>query len=131
MPEYLTLDEAFLKCKREGKFIAIEEIDIEKIKSSVSISKWDIEAANILKNNISKDSNLWSSVYKLYYDGLHELAEVLLRFDKIKSSNHQCMFASLCHDHPELDFDWDFYEKIRTKRNGALSRVAIIRSKCF
>ena len=57
-------------------------------------------------------------MYKLYYDVLHELAESLLRFDRIKIDNHQCLFAYLCEKHPELEFNWDFFEKIRTKRNG-------------
>jgi len=26
MPEYLTQNEAFVKCKKEGRFIALEEI---------------------------------------------------------------------------------------------------------
>lgn len=60
----------------------------------------------------------WNSVYKLHYDALHGLVEGFLRFDKVKSENHQCLFAYLCKKHPELELDWDFFEKIRTKRNG-------------
>ena len=54
----------------------------------------------------------------LYYDALHELAESFLRFEKVKIDNHQCLFAYLCEKHPHLEFNWDFFEKVRTKRNG-------------
>src|SRR3989339_1871021 len=118
MPEYMTQKEAFIKCKKEGKFIIIEEVDIGKIKSTLAIAEGDIEAANSLKKNLQKESNQWNSVYKLYYDALHELAESFLRFEKVKIDSHQCLFAYLCERHPELEFSWDFFEKVRTKRNG-------------
>jgi hypothetical protein len=118
MPEYLTQNEAFLKCRKLGKFISIEEIDIEKIKSTLAIAEGDIEAGCALKKNSIKGTNHWNSIYKLYYDALHELVEAYLRFDKIKSDSHQCLFSYLCEKHPELEFNWDFFEKVRTKRNG-------------
>lgn len=118
MPRYITRKEAFLKCKKEGKFIVIEDADLEKIKSTLNIAEGDIEAGKSLKNNLAKDSNQWNSVYKLFYDALHELAGAFLRFEKIKSDNHQCLFSYLCERYPKLDFSWDFFEKVRTKRNG-------------
>ena len=118
MPEYLTQKEAFLKCKREGKFIFTEQVDEEKIKATLAIAEGDVESANILKKNLVQKSNQWNSVYKLYYDALHELVESFLRFEKVKIDNHQCLFAYLCENHHELDFSWDFFEKVRTKRNG-------------
>ncbi len=118
MPKYLTKKEAFLKCKKEGRFIIVEEIDIEKIKCTLKIAEGDVESANSIKKNLLEKSNQWNSVYKLYYDALHELAESFLSFEKIKIDNHQCLFVYLCEKHPELEFDWDFFEKVRTKRNG-------------
>ena len=118
MPKYLTQKEAFAKCRKEGKIIVIEEIDKEKIKSTLTISDADVESANSIKKSIPKQSNQWNSVYKLYYDALHELTESFLRFENIKIDNHQCLFAYLCEKHPELEFNWDFFEKVRTKRNG-------------
>tara|TARA_Y100000310_G_scaffold260603_1_gene269603 strand:- start:7854 stop:8321 length:468 start_codon:yes stop_codon:yes gene_type:complete len=118
MPKYLTQNEAFTKCKKEGNFRVMEEPDTEKIKSTLNIADADIESANFLKKNLPKQSNQWNSVYKLYYDALHELAESFLRFGKIKIDTHQCLFAYLCEKHPELEFSWDFFEKVRTKRNG-------------
>src|SRR3989338_11540290 len=107
-----------MKCKKEGKFIVTEEIDKEKIKAILGIAESDIESANSIKKNIPKLSNQWNSVYKLYYDAIHELTESFLRFEKVKIDNHQCLFAYLCEKHQELDFNWDFFEKIRTGRNG-------------
>ena len=118
MPKYLTQEEAFLKCTKEGKFIITEEVNLERIKSAFKISVGDTGSADYLRKNILKESNHWNSVYKLYYDALHELAGSFLRFERIKIDNHQCLFAYLCEKHPELDFSWDFFEKIRTKRNG-------------
>lgn len=118
MPKYLTQKEAYGKCRTEGRFIIIENADEAKIKATLAIAEGDVESANILKKNLPKNSNQWNSVYKLYYDALHELAESFLQFDKVKIDNHQCLFAYLCQTHPQLDFDWDFFEKARTKRNG-------------
>lgn len=106
------------KCEKEGKFIPIDDFDIEQIKSMLEIAKSDFDSAEALKNSLSKESKQWSSVYKLFYDAIHEFVEAFIRFDKIKSDNHQCLFAYLCEKHAELDLDWDFFEKIRTKRNG-------------
>lgn len=118
MPKYLSQKEAFKKCEIEGKFIPQESIDISKIKAMLEIAESDFKSAKELKKILSKESKQWSSIYKLYYDSLHELAEAFLYFDKIKSDNHQCLFAYLCEKHPELELNWDFFEKIRTKRNG-------------
>jgi len=84
MPKYLTLNEAFQKCKKQGKFINIAETCTESIRSTAKIAEGDIEAAKIL---VANKGNL-NSIYKLYYDALHELVEAFLRFDRIKSDNH-------------------------------------------
>lgn len=118
MAKYITQKEAYLKCKKEGKFIIIEEINPAKIKSTLNIAKADVDSADLIKRSLSKQSPQWNSVYKLYYDALHELVESFLRFENIKSSNHSCLFAYFCEKHKELNFDWDFFEKVRTKRNG-------------
>jgi len=118
MPRYLTKKEAFMKCKKEGKFIFIENTNEEKIRTTLKISDGDIESAKTIMKNLPKKSNQWNGVYKLYYDALHELVDSFLNFDKVKIDNHQCLFVYLCEKHPELEFSWDFFEKIRTKRNG-------------
>lgn len=107
-----------MKCKKEGKFIFIENTNEEKIRTTLKISDGDIESAKTIMKNLPKKSNQWNGVYKLYYDALHELVDSFLNFDKVKIDNHQCLFVYLCEKHPELEFSWDFFEKIRTKRNG-------------
>ena len=62
MPKYITQKEAFTKCKKEGKFIVMEEIDKEKIKSTLNIAEADTESANSLKKYLPKQSNQWNSV---------------------------------------------------------------------
>ncbi len=57
------------------------------------------------------------NVYTLHYDSIHLYAEALLIFGKISSANHQCLFAALCNI-KDLELNWDFFEKIRTMRNG-------------
>ena len=113
MPQFKTKEQAYKDCKADGFFIQTEIVDIEKIKSTLKIAEEDLEAA---KDGIK--NKRWNPAYKLHYDVLHELVESLLLFDKIKSINHQCLFAHLCMKHPELELSWDFFEKVRTKRNG-------------
>jgi hypothetical protein len=118
MPKYLTKEQACEKCEVEGMFYPLKDVEIDKIKSTLIIAQGDFESGKNLKKNLPKESSQWNSVLKLYYDSLHELADVFLRFERVKSDNHQCLFAYLCEHHPELELDWDFLEKIRTKRNG-------------
>jgi uncharacterized protein (UPF0332 family) len=113
MPRFKTKEEAYNDCKAEGFFRETERVDIEKIKSTLKIADEDFESARITAEN-----KKYNSAYKLYYDVLHELVESFLLFDKIKSLNHQCLFSHLCIKHPELELSWEFFEKIRTKRNG-------------
>ena len=78
----------------------------------------DMQTATDIAKTLQKDSIKWNSVYKLAYDSIHEMTQALLLFDKIKIDNHQCLYSYLCEKHPELEFNWEFFEKIRTKRNG-------------
>ncbi|MBI2666184.1 hypothetical protein HYX13_01080 [Candidatus Woesearchaeota archaeon] len=118
MAEYLTEKEAFLKCKKEGKLFPTEGVDTERIIATLAIAEGDVETVKHLKKTLPQESIQWSSVFKLGYDALHGLTEAFLQFEQVKSENHQCLFAYLCEKHPELDFSWDFLEKVRTKRNG-------------
>lgn len=118
MPEYLTQEEAYDSCKRDGRFSFVEEVDTIKIRSTLLIAEGDITSAKSLQKNLPKESNQWNSIYKLYYDAIHELVESFLRFEKVKIDNHRCLYAYLCHKHPELELSWEFFEKVRTKRNG-------------
>lgn len=77
-----------------------------------------INTANFVASSIGKEDPKWMSVYTGYYEALHILVEAFLQFENVKIANHQCLFAYLCKNHPELEFDWDFFEDVRFNRNG-------------
>jgi len=101
----------FQDCKKKGLLFNTQDIDILKIKSILKNAETDFRTANFLLEN-KKESV--SSIYKLYYDALHEITTAFILFDKIKSYNHQCLFAFLCN---KYRFDLNIFEKIRIKRN--------------
>ena len=114
MPKSLTLKEAYNQCSSEGKYLPQKDLDTAKIETMLKIIEEDLATIQELKNK----SDRWNTLYKLNYDVLHTLVEALLVFDKVKSLNHQCLFAYLCTKHSELELSFDFFEKVRTKRNG-------------
>jgi len=105
-------------CERDGFFNPQESADRFKIESMVNNAVADLEQARKIIPLTQKNSGGWSTIYKLHYDVLRELADACIRFDCVKSANHWCLFAFLCEKHPELEFSWEFLEKVRTKRNG-------------
>ena len=113
MPEFKTKKEVYERCVAEGYIIPRDKITLQKIKDSLQISEEDLASA---KDSINKKR--WNSGYKAYYDVLRELIEAYISFDGVKPKNHQCLFAFVCVKHPELELNLEFFEKIRTKRNG-------------
>ena len=113
MQPFNTKEEAYDWCLTEGNIIPLKEINTDRIHSNLKIAEECLESA---KDNLTKKR--WNSAYKDHYDVLHLLVESLLYFDQSKSLNHQCLFTYLCVKHPELELDWGFFEKVRTKRNG-------------
>lgn len=55
-------------------------------------------------NELKPKKGRFNILYKLSYDALHMLAEVLLIFNRVKSSNHKCLFAYLCYNYK--GYDW-------------------------
>lgn len=113
MPEFRSKEEVFEKCNAEGNLIPLDRINLHKVIHTLQIAEEDLETA---RESIKKKR--LNSGYKSFYDVLRELAEAYVLFDKLRSRNHQCLFAYLCVKHPELELDWNFFEKVRTKRNG-------------
>lgn len=113
MRPFETVEEAYDVCVSEGNIIPTAEIDEERITASLHIAEEDLQSA---QDAVGKKR--WNSAYKTYYDVLHLLAEAFLKFENIKLKTHLCLFACLCVKHPELELSWDFFEKVRTKRNG-------------
>ena len=121
-----SLSKMYDVCSAEGSFIPIQKDDLKKIKTMLSIAIVDYESVKVWKNGADKKGNQWNAIYKLYYDILHQLIEAYVRLDKVKARVHECLFAYICFKHPELELSWDFFEKIRTKRNGSLYYGSLI-----
>ncbi|MDP3639702.1 MAG: hypothetical protein Q8R53_00680 [Nanoarchaeota archaeon] len=113
MRQFKTEKEAGDWCVREGNILTDQDGVRERIFANLTIAKEDFQSAKD-----AAEKKRWNSAYKMHYDVLHQLAEAYLLVDKIKSRNHHCLFAYLCAQYPELEFDWNFLEKVRTKRNG-------------
>ncbi len=107
-------------CSEEGSFLPLAKIDKDQISAMVSLALVDFETVKQWEKQASKNSGQWNAIYKIAYDVLHSLAEAFLRFDRMKAKTHECVFAYLCEKHPEFEFDWGFFEKIRTKRNRSV-----------
>ena len=110
----------FAACTEEGSFIPIAKTDYDLIRDMLHVALVDYESAKQWQKQAPKESGQWNAIYKLTYDVFHALAEAFLLFDKIKARTHECLFAYLVAKHPELEFDWNFLEKIRTRRNRSI-----------
>lgn len=115
-----TLEGIYSSCQDEGSLVPKYSINKEQIRTTLNVALTDLETAKGWVKKAPKESGQWNALYKLHYDILHGLAESFLLFDKIKARTHECLFAYLCEKHHELELNWDFFEKIRTKRNGSL-----------
>jgi hypothetical protein len=110
-----TLAETYDSCIAEGYLQDRDQVEIGKVNTNLVLSESFLKGASAVPE---KDTE--SPKYILYYDALHLLVEALLVFDKVKSNNHQCLFAYICVKYPELELDWNFLERIRVRRNGIL-----------
>lgn len=79
-------------------FLPQGNVDIEHVKTTLQIVEEDLKTISELRNKPDR----FNTLYKLSYDVLHALTEALLIFDRVKSANHQCLFANLCTKYPEL-----------------------------
>lgn len=112
-----TLEETYQTCVADGYINEIREVNYDKIKSLMQNAETSLRTAKIVIKAISEKDKEWMSVFLDHYDALRICAEALLQFDRLDIPNHECLFASLCIKHPELEFDWDFLNKVRKKRN--------------
>lgn len=118
MPKHRTEEEVYGSCKSQGLIRNLEQVNIERIKSLMQNADICIDSAKALAKLLPKNDRRWMNVYTLHYDAIHLYAEALLIFERISSQNHQCLFAALCAKREGMEFDWNFFEKIRTARNG-------------
>ena len=112
------LKEIYDKCIASGYIREKNEVDIELIKSLKKVAEAGLDFIKDKSKSIKKDSTDWTFVFRDYYESLRGLIEAYLLFDKIEVENHQCKFTYMCHKHPELEFEWQFLETIRLKRNA-------------
>ena len=89
-------------------------LDKEEIKDIKNMTMEDAQTIEVL---VKQKKPNWRLIYTLYYDVLRKLCEALIRLEGIKISNHQGTFAYIGVNYSELELDWNFFEKIRTKRN--------------
>lgn len=120
MPDKRSQGMIFAACSEEGSFIPIAKIDYDLVMDMLHVALVDYESVKQWQKQAPKESGQWNAIYKLTYDVFHTLAEAFLLFDKIKARTHECLFAYLVAKHPVLEFDWNFLEKIRTKRNRSV-----------
>jgi hypothetical protein len=76
------------------------------------------ETAKRISKGMPKESKEWLGVYALSYDALHLFAESLCLLEKCASKSHLCLFAALCVKRSDLELSFEFFEKVRTVRNG-------------
>lgn len=114
------LEDTYTACMVEGMFTPQADLKPDQIRSMLNLALADHESVKEWQKTAPKDSKQWNAIYKLAYDVLHSLSEALIRFDKIKAQSHECVFAYLCEKHPELELDWNFFERARTARNRSV-----------
>ncbi|MFH1134338.1 MAG: hypothetical protein V1735_07680 [Nanoarchaeota archaeon] len=122
MPKTLDLEQTYTECVTGGSILPQDKVDIHKIQSMLPIIEEYMKSAEDMKAK-----NSFNVRYDLAYSALHMLTEAFLLFDEVEIASHQCLFAALCIRHPELDLDWNFFEKIRMKREGIHHGAAIRR----
>jgi hypothetical protein len=118
MPKHRTLDEVYGTCVAEDIIQDILIAEPQKAKDLVINSDIYREGALDRAKLLPKDDSKWMLVYVDYYEAIRLLADALAHLEKKRITNHQCLFAYLCKSHPGLELDFDFFERIRTKRNG-------------
>lgn len=113
MPKEKTPEEVYNDLVTQGLY---EEANLDKdeIQKVGKLAMEDYEYGKKLRQN--KDAN-WRVIFNIHYDAIRELCDMLMRFKKQKISNHQGLFAFIILNYPELELDWNFFEKVRSIRN--------------
>ncbi|HLC70462.1 MAG TPA: hypothetical protein VJI32_00515 [Candidatus Nanoarchaeia archaeon] len=118
MQKFRDAEQIYDSCLADGLLKQSEEENTAKIKSLLENAAIHLSTADIVAKALHQNSKEWMDVFTLHYEALRTYAEALLLFEKIKSSNHQCLLAALCVKFPQLELDWQFLDIIRTKRHG-------------
>lgn len=116
MTKIKNLEEVYDSCIADGFLYNLKEADPEKAKTLLENAEHDVgtlkETVPIMER--MKNYNLiWSSRYEI----IRQLIDGILLMEKIKSDNHQCLFAHICVKHKDWDIDWETIETMRLLRN--------------
>jgi len=115
-----TLEGTYSGCSAEGSFTPIAQQDLDQVKAMVSVALTDLETLKEWEKKAPKESGQWNAILKLAYDVVHSLTEAFLASENVKARTHECVFAYLCHKHPELELSWEFFERLRNLRNRSI-----------
>jgi len=117
MKKIKDLEQVYNKCVSEGYLQEPEEIDIEKVKSLLDNAEQDLDTLKETIPIMEKKKN-FGLIWKSQYEIIRQLVHGILLLGKIRSENHQCLYAYICTKYNELDIDWETIETMRLLRNG-------------
>ena len=118
MPKHKTIGEVYETCLADNFIKDIIGIEPQKVKDLLENGEIYQEGAVDRAKQLSKSDKKWMLVFVDWYETLRLYAEALVHMDKKKITNHQCLFAYICTVYPDLELNWEFFEMIRTMRNG-------------
>jgi len=116
MTKIKELDEVYDSCIADGYLYNLKEADPERAKTLLENAEHDIDTLKEVIPIMEKMKNynlIWSSRYEI----IRQLIDGILLMEKIKSDNHQCLFAYICLKHKDWDIDWETIETMRLLRN--------------
>jgi len=111
------LDEIYDSCVADGFLYNMKEADPERARTFLENAEQDIATLKETTPIMEKMRNyslIWSSRYEI----IRQLIDGILLMEKIKSDNHQCLFAYICMKHKEWYIDWETIETMRLLRNA-------------
>jgi len=124
MQQFRTIEEAYDICLTQGYITPTKEIDSDRIKSTLRLIEEELKN---VKDHLSKKR--WEVVYNSYYNILQQLTDAFLEFDKIRIKNDYCLFTYLCLKHPELELNWDFFQKISLKQETIIKNNLLLKEQ--
>lgn len=110
------LDKVYNQCVSEGNLQEPEEIDFERAKSLLDAAEHDLNTLEDIIPMMEKKMN-FSLIWSNQYEVVRQLVQGILLLEKIRSENHQCLYAYICTKHKEWDIDWETIETMRLLRN--------------
>ena len=120
------LEKTYKLCMSKGS-IKEKTVDVELIKSLKIVAEKGLEFIKDKSKDIPKESSDWTFVFRDYYESLRGLIEAYLLFDGIEADNHQCKNAYLCFKFTKQEYDWNFLETVRLKRNAINYRGLLLK----